>query len=1265
MELKRRDSGLLTKFLRSGWEGLLRRTFLVVIFTTVAVVSHGEGLRINEVMGSNEWTWRDQNGDFPDWVELYNAGGEALNLGGYRLGKEESPEGAWVFPSVDLEPGGFLVVFASGDSHRDGQPFHTDFVISAGGDRVLLFDREGNILDASPFAQLPTDISLGRHPDNPDKWVYFTTPTPGAANHPSSHDRLIPPPGFSHSPGPYAEPFGLLLSHPDEGARIHYTLDGSTPTEDSALYKGPIEIRSREGDEGVYSYISTNYNASTPGPRRPLPMGTVVRARAFADDAVPSDVSTVTYFVEFNPVEHYGTGFVSLVADPDDLFSTETGIHVRGQIYEDTVGFWPSMHPNARPHYQPGNFHQRGRIRIPLAGLSPRQVEEGVVALPAANHGILRDFRYWRYAPHIRITGTEGYDGSHYFQSSSTAHELHIEADFNEEIFPFGAYIHADWERPMHVEYFTEGCTLELRRNLGVRIHGGASRTNPQKTFRLYARLNYDDKNYVDSPLMHHGGETRFRRFLLRRGEENSGMNCILATHLMWRFNRTLDIQHFRYVAVFLNGEFWGMKSFRDRLDQWYLANKYDVSPDDLVIVEETAGYISHGLPQDRQHYQTMHSFIMNQDLREEENFRQVGEWMDLDSYLDYTVASIYMVNTDWHSKHQLAWRYKGEPMEGGHPFLDGRWRWMPYDYDSALGRNQPASHDYLGPVLSNNSYFVGRLTLNPEYRRRFINRFADMMNTVFRPDVVDRVWEEARQDLNDQLITDHVDRWRHMGSLESWQGRYSALRSFLHARPAHMRQHLRQRYGLGGDVMVTVNVADKRGRVHVNGMLIDSDLDGVGEPAYPWSGLYFDGHSITVEAVPKPGYTFARWSGSSKATDPFIEIDPAQGLALTAHFRPAGPESFRGVFLPSTGQSGQPLRPVAVTVVDEEGRVYGDYEGTVSISLAEGPGNLLGTTSVPVVDGRASFDGLVLSHVGIHELRVTGEDLNGSLSWTVRVAGITEVLLPQYLQGDNPNNDRVPFVYRLRIEGLEPDMEYHMASRFVTADDPPDQNGAGNAFYTEPGLNQPFRTTATPDFADPGTHGFIHTDHSGSCEAWFIAEPSGNRRFAPGNIVYPRILLNDGNGGAEIEFFLTAQSPVRVLSFGEDHSQATGILGVHAPLGSRFVFLYDHEEGSGRPLSGTIVEDDEVPLDERYVSFYLEEVDGVDRAWGTLLPNQLSPGVRRLEYYGGSLTGPMAAKTAPLGIWGGVVDTRNPSSGREPIRLPSTIPDGNGWLLR
>ncbi len=145
------------------------------------------GLFVNEVLAANTNSLPDEQGEFDDWFELYNASDEPLNLGGLCFTDDEGEPFRWQLPlnfpeQTTIPPHGFLLLWA------DGQPeqglLHADFKLSAGGEMVAVFQRDGAGYaerERLDFAQQSPNVAWGRYPDGSAE-LRFMHPTPGATN---------------------------------------------------------------------------------------------------------------------------------------------------------------------------------------------------------------------------------------------------------------------------------------------------------------------------------------------------------------------------------------------------------------------------------------------------------------------------------------------------------------------------------------------------------------------------------------------------------------------------------------------------------------------------------------------------------------------------------------------------------------------------------------------------------------------------------------------------------------------------------------------------------------------------------------------------------------------------------------------------------------------------------------------------------------------------------------------------------------------------
>lgn len=119
---------------------------------------------INEFLASNDESNADQDGEYDDWIELYNNGSTSLDLSGYFLSDDADDLNQWTFPiGTVIEANGYLVVWADKDEDQEG--LHANFKLSASGETLFLLNASDTIIDKISFTDQVTDISYGRYPN--------------------------------------------------------------------------------------------------------------------------------------------------------------------------------------------------------------------------------------------------------------------------------------------------------------------------------------------------------------------------------------------------------------------------------------------------------------------------------------------------------------------------------------------------------------------------------------------------------------------------------------------------------------------------------------------------------------------------------------------------------------------------------------------------------------------------------------------------------------------------------------------------------------------------------------------------------------------------------------------------------------------------------------------------------------------------------------------------------------------------------------------
>lgn len=440
----------------------------------------------------------------------------------------------------------------------------------------------------------------------------------------------------------------------------------------------------------------------------------------------------------------------------------------------------------------------------------------------------------------------------------------------------YGIYVNPNergenWERPASVEFFEPNSMQGFAENIGIRIHGKTAQNYEKKPFRFYFRaefgaswLNYqlfEDKISIDE----------FKRFVLHSGGTDMPANpygygwTLLRDPLMYELGRRTGCLYpaIRPVALLLNGEPWGIYNFEERIDKYFTKSNFGELDVDMIENDRIA---KEG---DLTEWESMRLFFKEHDLNSEENFTAAKKLVDIDNVTNYNIVEIFGGNGDWPGNNQLAYRARkaGE-----------LWRWILWDMDGCFGPYGVYANTLeLATDPDHPSALVLRKLLeNENYKILFVNRFTDLLNTLFKTSSVTNLIDSLAANIRND-ISFETDKWG--SSQNSWEedGIYGELYPFAEIRPGVVWRHIKQHFDLDKEATLTAEAPlSGEGIIRINSLLIDN---------YPWHGTYFSVIPIELEAIPAPGYKFTAWDDSTFPQTPKIKINLDTDLTISALF--------------------------------------------------------------------------------------------------------------------------------------------------------------------------------------------------------------------------------------------------------------------------------------------------------------------------------------------------------------------------------------------
>ena len=467
---------------------------------------------------------------------------------------------------------------------------------------------------------------------------------------------------------------------------------------------------------------------------------------------------------------------------------------------------------------------------------------------------------------------------------------MHVTGDAFWPFYPYyGSNFWNDWEKEVHIELFEPGGIIGFKQNLGMKIFGGWSRAEAQKSFSFFARGMYGDGD-IDYELYPESGVNSYEAFILRaHGQDNvmfrDGFQTSLASE------NDVIVQDYRPAVVYLNGEFWGIQNIREKVNEHFVKTHFDIESDDLdmlaILPNSAEPELIHGSTED---YTEIRQFMTNNDLSLDANYQHAAQKYDVKSLIDYKIAQIFVMNYDWPGNNNKLFKSKSGDGKWKHVMYDSdfgfeRWGSNPFNIgsyetynmlDHAIGE----SNVFNNPVWSTAVFTT--LLDNMNFRNKFINTYCDRLNTTYSTENTLYFMDSLRS-IIDPYIPDHISRYGPdiydgftPNTIGEYNSAYQGMENFANYRPENARNEMVEIFGLSGSSnTISLYMNDvEAGHIEINSLKVGDQS---------WSGEYFSDVPITVKAVPNFGYEFTHWSEPSYDDSVMLYLD--QDLSLVANF--------------------------------------------------------------------------------------------------------------------------------------------------------------------------------------------------------------------------------------------------------------------------------------------------------------------------------------------------------------------------------------------
>jgi hypothetical protein len=883
---------------------------LLLAITTLSFISALQAqIVINEGSNKNYSIIADEDGEFKDWIELYNAGASAVDVYNYTLTDDPAVPNKWVLPHLVIPAGGYSLIFCSGKNRYATSPFTMvlntgSFSPAAGWNlhnfttpffwdgisnlviNVCSYSNTGYITN-SIHRQTTTSYNstLYSFQDGSDNACYDNAGS-NATQRPNLrlNGLTIGNGVITNSPYNYPAPYGNWYW----GAR-HQMMIRASELSAAGLSAGNINSLAfdiQSTDAVTYTYIeysicSVSDNAMT---NEYYPLAGFKNHTNFSLSSggetvylySPSSILLSSLNVNCGELYDVSTGrFPNGSATLKKFQPATPDASNNGSIGYDALSLAPVFTVNSSFHATPFNVTildpnvPFAQIYYTTDGSEPTMgstLYNGAL-IPVYQSTVLRARAYAAgYLPSVVTSATYFFNVDHITPIISVITN-------DENLYGANGMFDnywEDWLKAAHVEYFdsTDAHNLLFSQRAGIIMDGGygGSRSNPQRSFRVKwgdGVLGEGALNYPiipDRPL-----RTKYSDFYLRNGS-NQWLNFPYKDAVQVKMLASGTNNYYsawRPVTVYINGQYFGLYELREKYNTEMFKTLENADPDSTEILSLSAfyGYVLRALEGSVQNFYDSHDAFDLISPTDTSFWTQADQHFDMTWYNDYIIAESWMGNTDWPGNNIKIYRSN---------VTNQRWRFCVIDQELALdpGGWTDCNFDHIDYMLNqstDNPYINIWLTgmQNGRFKNYFINRFADQMNTVYLPSRLLQI-ENGFFNLTVTEMANEYQRWGDPWNIPTqindFYNRHLTFQDELTCRSGQVRDHIQDNFGLPQQVDLTLDVYPAgAGKIHISTITPDT---------YPWNGVYFDGVPVKIEAIANPGYTFLHWGNNGLIAD-------------------------------------------------------------------------------------------------------------------------------------------------------------------------------------------------------------------------------------------------------------------------------------------------------------------------------------------------------------------------------------------------------------
>ena len=775
---------------------------------------------INEYMTNNTYICYDSDGEYSDWIELYNTTGSPVNLNGCVLARKTDEVKKWIIPDITIEANGYYMIWMSKmDKLTDKGEVHASFKMGKEDSTLVLLSPENKVYDSADVEYLAKNVSKGRSTSDKNKWVYFSRPTPGKVNNSTEYEKLANAEALKARGLWVSEVSSASVPYNDKqvsdwieiynGTGASVDLNGyglSTDRRNKYEYKFGNKIITPGEYLLVYctgvnpptkyaSKLHTDFKLDSDGGTIYLTGkdGITIDAHetgklkiGYSSGRIGTEDETRYFFTNPTPGEaNTGSKYTSYTAKPEisndgGYVNSGTAISLKAEMGANVYYTIDGSDPDRNSLKYTNEIVITKNTVIKAIAVDGDLLPSDVVTatyLVGKTHTI----------PIVSITikpdDFYGHNNGIYANGPGYA-----------EPFPYQyANFWKSWERKITFEYYNEKGVKQLELDAGAEIFGQYSRAYNQKSLDIHFRDGYGASR-VNYPFFENNDIISVKTLVLRAAGQDYKQAILRDPFCaqVLKGQTTLALMDWQPVAVYVNGEYFGFYSIREKINGDYFETHYGVDADNVDFIKGNKNVKQGSFD----NYQSLLNYVTSHDLSKTEYYKVVEDWVDIDNYIDYLATRIFFGDMDTGNI-----KFFRENKDGA------KWRWVFFDVDQALRNDNP---DSIGKLLNPNGHGHGNafstklqcaLIKNSTFKNKFIERYAELLNSTFMPERMINILDGMVDRMSGEVQA-HAERWEHFNSESSWKSRIDSLKNIVNGRRKIAVRELQKFFSLSDSKM-------------------------------------------------------------------------------------------------------------------------------------------------------------------------------------------------------------------------------------------------------------------------------------------------------------------------------------------------------------------------------------------------------------------------------------------------------------------------------